>query len=67
VNVSSVCTVALFIQHAVRLRYVILPNMACLAVTCSYTLCHKWNHFGEEIITKSLFLFPLQLGLKLSQ
>ena len=37
--------VVLFTYHALRLRHIILPNMACLAVPNSYTLHHKRHDF----------------------
>ena len=62
-----VCVFVLFIQNAMRLRHIMLPNMACIAVPHSDTFYLKRYDFGEEIITRGVILFSLQLGLKLSQ
>jgi hypothetical protein len=52
--------IALVIQHAKRMRHIILPSVACLAVPYFSTLSHKWDDFREEIYsTENLcFGFP---------
>jgi len=42
----SVCVSAtLFILHAKRMRLILFPSVACLAVTCFSTLSHKQFDF----------------------
>jgi hypothetical protein len=51
----SVCVyvcvrVALFIQHATRLRLITFSSVACWTVTYSSTLSHKRHDFQKEVI-----------------
>jgi len=41
IKYSECVFVALVIQHTKRMRHIILPSVACLAMQCFPTLCHK--------------------------
>jgi len=42
-------SVALVIQHAKRMRHIILLPVAHLAVPCVYTLSHKLHDFRNKV------------------
>jgi hypothetical protein len=44
-----VCILALHTQHAMRMRRIILPSVACLALTYLSTLSSKLKDFRKKI------------------
>jgi len=42
-------SVALGIQHAIRMRRIILPSVACPTLQYFYTLSHKRQDFGKRV------------------
>ena len=44
-----VCFLALVVQHAMRMRLIILSSGACLALPYFYTLCHKLHKSNTSV------------------
>ena len=49
-NTYSECSsITLVIRHAMRMRTSILSYVACVAVSCIYTLCRTWHDFRKNV------------------
>jgi hypothetical protein len=57
--------VALGIQHAMRMRHIILSSVVCPAVQFIFTLPHERKIFQNKVLnTKYIFCLSLHLRLK---
>jgi len=55
--------VVLNIQHAMRMLRIILPSVACSAVPCLSTLCHKRNDVWKKLFNiKCVLIFSTILS-----
>jgi hypothetical protein len=57
IKYSECGSVALVIQHKMRMRRTILPCVTRLAVPYFTTLCHKWNGFLKKDIDYKIMCF----------
>jgi len=54
----SVClSVAIVIQHAMCMRRIIVPSVACLAVLYFSTFSHKRHDFRNRVIGRKICVF----------
>jgi predicted transcriptional regulator len=54
---SECVSVALVVQHAKRMRRIILSSVACLALPYFSILFHKRHDFGENIVEYKVCVF----------
>ena len=54
ITYSECVSVALVIQHAMRMRRIILSSVASLALSYFYTLSHRWHDFRENVIEREM-------------
>jgi hypothetical protein len=65
VTCSGCVSVALFIQHAMRIHRIVLPSVVCVAVPYFSTLSHKRHNFRKTLLNiKCAFGFLRNLCLK---
>ena len=61
ITYSKCVTVSLVIQHAKRMRSIMLSSVACLALKYFPTLTHKRHDFRGEKLLNTEFVFFLQI------
>ena len=58
--------VALDTQHAMCMRCIILPSVACVVLPCFSTLFHKRHDFREEVIGHKICVLIFSTTLNIS-
>jgi hypothetical protein len=66
ITYSECVSVALIIQHAARMRRIILSSVACLAVLYFSTLFHKQHEFRGKNLLKIKCVFSTTLVWNIS-
>jgi hypothetical protein len=61
ITYSECVSVALVIQHANCIHYIVLSSVASLVLPCFSTLSHKWHSRRKLLNIKCVFWYSLQL------
>ena len=59
ITYSECVSVALFIQHVMRMRHVIFISVACASLPYFSRLRHKWYNFRRKVIHHKMFVLIL--------
>ena len=59
ITYSECVSVALVIQHTMRMHGIVFSPVACLALPYFFTLCHKQHNFLEKVPEYKIVCFYL--------